>query len=142
MRQTEANNVSGTIGFPGTAAPQCGICGDERVDNPPWRAATTKIVRPTSTQNAMRVEAIRLGETCGSMSENTLPGEFVEPLEGFSWVKIALSQKNDAARWIHENRSRTGVRRSQGRKDSLDHHRLDYREARLDMLPQAVRLPT
>lgn len=53
---------------------------------------------------------------------------------------ISLSQKNDAAQWIHENGSRTGELWSQGEMTLYDHHRLDCREARLDMLLQAGRV--
>jgi len=44
----------------------------------------------------------------------------IEPLEGFSLGKIVLSWKNYTARWINENMSRTGVRRSQEERNAQE----------------------
>jgi len=74
-------------------------------------------------------------------TEHSAGSCLVELLEGILFGEDrASSWKNDAAQWIHENRSRTGAPRSHPRADKtlLDHHRRDDGEAGLNILRQHV----
>ncbi|MCX5976040.1 MAG: hypothetical protein NTV33_04240 [Coprothermobacterota bacterium] len=81
------NKTSGIIGFPGTAAPQCGICSDKGENNRTGEQSLRRLCsrgylphfdteQPAGSYSARNSlpGAIQLGTACGSMSQNTLPG--------------------------------------------------------------------
>ena len=74
VRQSEGNKVPGIIGFPGMGSwrPSAAHAVTRRktttMESNHYEGSTPVVICSTSTQNALPVEAIRLGTDCSSMS--------------------------------------------------------------------------
>jgi hypothetical protein len=119
VSHSEGNKVPGIIGFPGmgpwrpSAASTVTNQKTTALESNHFEDGTPVFICPTLTQNTISVEAIWLGEICASCHRSPCRGISSNRLRGLSLGMIALSCKNDVARWMHEKRSRTGAPRSQ-----------------------------